>query len=154
MNRPAHTQIWLAIFVVAAVAVASAAQDRTTITPSGIRIGERLTYNISFQRYESVGFAEIYAVSRGKLGDIDALELRMKIKTTGLLSAAFYQIDEVRTTFANPDTGAPLMVKRQDNGSVSVKETVSNFLSSPAQGFDLLTLLYHARQSGGSGSFL
>src|SRR3954470_8432604 len=128
MNRPAYTQIWLAIFVVAAVAVASAAQDRTTITPSGIRIGERLTYNISFQRYESVGFAEMYAVSRGKLGDIDALELRMKIKTTGLLSAAFFQIDELRTVFANPDAGTPLMVRRQDNSGVSVRETVNSYV--------------------------
>src|SRR3954467_15766631 len=141
MNRPAYTQIWLAIFVVAAFALTSAAQDRTTITPSGIRIGERLTYNISFQRYESVGFAEMYAVSRGKLGDVDALELRMKIKTTGLLSAAFYQADEVRTTFANPETGAPLLVRRQDNSGVSVREIVTSYLAGSSSGFDLLTLM-------------
>src|ERR1044071_1307427 len=96
--------------------------SKIDITPAGFRIGERLTYNISFQKYDNVGFAEMYAVSRGKLGDLDAVELRMKLKTTGLLSAAFYQIDESRTTFANPETGAPLLVKRQDNSGVVIKE--------------------------------
>jgi hypothetical protein len=124
------------------------------VTPAGFRIGERLTYNISFQKYDNVGFAEIYAVSRGKLGESDAVELRMRFKTTGLLSAAFYQIDESRTTFANPETGAPLLVKRQDNSSVVIKELVSSYANSPSPGMDLLTLIYRARQAGGSGSFL
>src|SRR6185503_10114593 len=123
-------------------------------TPSGIRLGERLSYNISFQRYDNVGYAEMIAVSRGKLGDADAVELRMRIKTTGLLSAAFYQIDESRTTFVNPESGSPMLVKRQDNGSVAVRETVTNYLNSPSPGFDLLSMIYKVRQSGGSGSFV
>jgi len=128
--------------------------NKTDVTPAGFRIGERLTYSISFQKYDNVGFAEIYAVSRGKLGETDAVELRMKLKTTGLLSAAFYQIDESRTTFANPETGAPLVVKRQDNSGVVIKELVSNYVNSPSPGMDLLTLIYRARQSGAPGSFL
>lgn len=150
-----HKSVCLLGLVVAVFGCA-AAQDaaKPDVTPAGIRIGERLTYNISFQRYDNVGFAEMYAVSRGKLGDADAVELRMKIKTTGLLSAAFYQIDESRTTFANPETGAPLLVKKQDNGGVVIKELVSNYVNSPSPGFDLLTLIYKARQSGGAGSFV
>jgi hypothetical protein len=123
------------------------------ITPSGIHIGERLGYNITFQRYENVGYFETYAVSRGKLGDVDAIELRMKIKTTGILNAAFYQIDETRTTFAAPDTGNPLLVRRHDNTGVEVRESVSNYTNAPTSGFDLLTLIYRIRQLGGAGSF-
>ena len=142
-------------FVVVALTTASAQESgKTAITPSGIRIGERLTYNISFQSYNDVGFFETFAVSRGKLGDVDAVELRMKLKTSGLLSAAFYQMDESRTTFASPETGSPLFVRRRDNSGVEMRETVSNYLGAPAPGFDLLTLLYRLRASGGAGSFI
>jgi len=148
----------LSLFVLAIVFSTAVllAQDapHPVVTGSGIRIGERLTYNVSFQNYDSLGYAELFAVSRGKLGDADALELRMKLKTTGLLSAAFFQIDETRTTFANPDSGTPLLVKRQDNSGVAIKESVTNYLASPPSGLDLITLIYKARQSAGSGSFV
>src|SRR4051795_171022 len=88
---------------------------KAQVTPAGFRLGERLTYSMSFQRYENAGFIETYAVSRGKLGDVDAVELRMRIKTAGLFSAAFYQLDESRTTFASPDSGNPIFIRRQDN---------------------------------------
>lgn len=138
------------------IAVASCvAQDlsKTQIAPSGIRIGERLTYNMSFELYENVGFAEMYAVSRGKLGDADAIELRAKFKTTGIFSAAFFQHDETRTTFVGYESGSPLLVRRRDNLGASVRETVSNYTSSPAPGFDLVSLIYRSRPTGGSGSF-
>src|SRR5215471_10111319 len=99
MSRCPHKLVGLlAAVVLAFVAAIGFSQESAgqQTTPSGIRIGERLGYNIAFQRYENVGYFETYAVSRGKLGDVDAVELRMKIKTTGILNAAFYPIDETR----------------------------------------------------------
>lgn len=158
MNRSTHSLAVLAlsitIVIVTAVALRGQETARPQILPSGIHIGERLTYNISFQRYDNVGYAEICAVSRGRLGDADAIELRMKIKTSGLLSAAFFQIDQSRTTYASVESGTPVMVRRQDNSGVTVRETVSNYLTSPASGLDFLTLLYKARQQSGAGSFI
>src|SRR5262249_38414114 len=61
--------------------------------------------------------------------------------------------DETRTTFAAPDTGNPLLVKRHDNSGVEVHETVSNYTAAPISGFDLLTLIYRVRQLGGAGTF-
>jgi hypothetical protein len=154
MIKLAHTEFFLVLLFMAAATVLSQTANHVTTTPTGIRIGERLSYNISFQRYDNVGYAETYAVSRGKLGEADAVELRMKIKTTGLLSAAFYQIDESRTTFAAFETGMPLLVRRQDNSGVAIRETVSNYLAAPASGLDILTAIYKARQTGGSGTFI
>lgn len=155
MIRSAHKAILVIIGIFTGLTLSAAGQDpqHDQITQSGVRIGERLTYNMSFQRYNSVGFAELYAVSRGKLGEADAVEIRMKFKTTGLLSAAFYEIDETATVLANPETGMPLMVRRQDNVGVSARETVTNYSTSPSPGYDLLSLIYKVRQSGGSGSF-
>jgi hypothetical protein len=154
MHSFAHSKFVLLAVILFGVAVCIG-QDpvRPQVTPSGIRIGERLTYNMSFELYENVGYAETYAVSRGKLGDADALELHSKFKTTGIFSAAFFQYDESRTTFVGYESGAPLLVRRRDNLGASVRETVSNYSNSPAAGYDLLSLIYKSRQTAGSGSF-
>lgn len=122
-------------------------------TPA-FRIGERLTYNISFEKFNNAGYAEIYVVSRGKLADRDAVELRSKLKTNDFVSAAFYLLDESRTTFASAEKGLPLYVRKTENASVLPKETVNNFLLVPTINHDFLTLIYQARNSGGVGNFL
>jgi hypothetical protein len=118
------------------------------------RIGERLTYNISFEKFNNAGYAEIYVVSRGKLADRDAVELRSKIKTNDFVSAAFYFLDESRTTFASSEKGLPLYIRKTENASVLPKETVNNFLVVPTINYDFLTLIYQARNAGGIGNFI
>ena len=132
------------------------AQNQTKIQmlPSApFRVGERLTYNISFEKFNNAAFAEIYTVSRGKLGERDAVELRAKIKTNDLVSAAFYLLDESRTTFASTETGLPLYIRKTFNAVVLPKETTYNYTVSPTLNYDLLTLIYKARNSGGVGNF-
>lgn len=116
------------------------------------RIGERLTYNISFEKFNNAAYAEIYAVSRGKLGEKDAVELRSKIKTNELVSA-FYLLDETRTTYASSESGLPLYVRKISNAGATPKETVNNFLINPTAYNDLLTAIYQARNAGGNGTF-
>ena len=122
-------------------------------TTGNFRIGERLTYNFSFEKFGNVAYAEIYAASQGKLGERNAVELRSKIKTLNLFSAAFYMFDESRTTFAATDTGLPLYIRNAVNLSVSPQETISNFLVSPTTNYDWLSLIYQVRNTGGIGSF-
>ncbi len=75
------------------------------ISSSLFRNGERLTYNLTFGKFKNAGVAEIYVASTGKVGEKNAVELQSKIKTTNLVSAAFYLLDESRTTFAAADSG-------------------------------------------------
>jgi hypothetical protein len=125
-----------------------------TLSPSTpFRIGERLTYNISFEKFNNAAYAEIYAVSRGKLGEKDAVEIHSKIKTSELVSAAFYLLDETRTTYASGDSGLPLYTRKTSNTGVSPKETVENFLVNPTAYNDLLTLVYQVRNANGAGTF-
>ncbi|MCY7375069.1 MAG: DUF3108 domain-containing protein [Pyrinomonadaceae bacterium] len=123
-----------------------------TLPPTPFRIGERLTYNVSFANLNNAAYAETYVVSRGRLGDKDAVELRSKIKTNELVSA-FYLIDESRTTYAASDSGLPLYIRKMSNEGVTPKETVGNFTVNPTAYNDLLTVIYQARNAGGSGSF-
>lgn len=123
------------------------------LLPTPFRIGERLTYNITFEKFNDAAFAEIYVVSRGKLGDKNAVELRSKIKTADLVSAAFYLLDETRTTFASDENGLPLYTRKTSNTGIFPKETIGNFLGLPTANYDLLTLIYGARTFGGIGTF-
>ena len=133
------------VFLLIALATASAAQTQ-------FRIGERVTYAVSLDKYKEAAYAEIYCVSRGALSGKDAIELRSKVKTLNLVSAAVAQIDETRTTFVDPDSGSPLYITRVDNSEGLPKETVSDFRRSGAAGLDLLSLLYKIRHLSGSGS--
>jgi hypothetical protein len=138
------------VLVFAAEAPGQASVSTASNVP--FRIGERLTYKVSFDRYPNAGYAEFHVVSKGKIGERAAVELRSRFKTLGLFSAASLLVDETTTTFASPETGLPLYVKRADLTGGVPKETIANFLDAPSQNFDLLSMLYRIRYSSGGGS--
>ncbi|MEP7149752.1 MAG: DUF3108 domain-containing protein [Acidobacteriota bacterium] len=142
----------IALAVLAFVAPLTGIFAQAGAEANGFRIGERLNYNVSIGRFANAAYGELYCVSRGRLGDKDAIEVRAKFKTLDLASAAFYLIDESRTTFISPSTGLPLYTSVNQNAFGLPKETVQNFLSTPTPHADLLTMIYRLRQSGGTGS--
>lgn len=161
--RPSHRETtaeplkwFIAVACLAFIAIllgVSNIDAQAVVTESnGIRIGERLTYSVSLGKIPNMAYAETYAVSRGRLGDKDAIEIRTKFKTLDLASATFHLVDETRTTFASPATGLPLHVTVNQNAFGLPKEIVSNFLLAPTTHFDLATMIYRIRQSGGTGS--
>lgn len=125
-------------------------QTQTELFP----VGERLSYNVSFENFDNAAYAEISVVSRGRLEGFESVELYSKIKSIDLLSAAFYMFDEERTTFASIDTGLPLYVRKVSKDGVLPQESVENYLKMPTANFDLLTLIYKIRRSNGIGTFL
>ncbi len=132
------------------------AQDNSAVKalpPTPFRIGERITYNVSFDRFKNAAYAETYVVSRGKIGDKDVVELRSKLRTSEFVSAAFYLVDESRTTYASAETGLPLYIRKISNAGVLPTETINNYLVTPTFNFDWLTLIYRARNAGGTGVF-
>ncbi|HVF46287.1 MAG TPA: DUF3108 domain-containing protein [Pyrinomonadaceae bacterium] len=118
-----------------------------------LRVGEKLSYNISFGKFTDAGNAELFVASRGKLGLTDAIEIRSRVKTVDLVSAAFMLLDESRTVYAAPDTGLPLYVSKISQVGAIPREMVSNYLTVPTSNFDLITLLYRVRETGGIGTF-
>ena len=122
-------------------------------SPPNFRVGEKLTYNISFGKFADGGYAELYVVSRGKLGSKDAVEIRSRMKTAGLVSSSFLLLDENRTVFVSPDTGMPLYIRRVTNDGPLPKDTVNNYLTDVVSHFDLITLIYKAREAGIPGTY-
>ncbi len=117
------------------------------------RVGERLSYNLSFGKLKDGGYAELFIASRGKLGGKDAVEIHSKFKTIGVVAASFMLLDETRTVYVDPLSGMPLFIRRTElNGPLPV-DTVSNYLSEPSTDFDIVSLIYKLRESGGTGSY-
>lgn len=129
------------------------AQKRNALPADHFLIGEKLTYNVSFEKFNNAAYAELYVVSRGKLSGRDVIELHSKIKTNELVSAAYYQLDEVRQTFASIENGHPLYVRKIEDASGLPNETIANYLSAPTENYDLLSLIYSLRYFGAEGVF-
>ena len=130
------------------------AQKVTVVaSPTNFRIGEKLAYTVSYGKFPDAAYAETHVVSRGKIGGKDAIEIRSKVKTLEIVAAAFFMFDESRTVYAAPDSGLPLYVSTLSQDSALPKETIGNYLTSPTTNFDMVTLLYKAREAGGVGTF-
>ncbi|CAN5420474.1 hypothetical protein BH10ACI3_BH10ACI3_24020 [soil metagenome] len=156
-RRPFVTR-WAAIFAILifgwSFTVAISAQSTESAdTISHFRVGERLTYNISFGKFPNAGFAETYVVSNGTLSGKPAVEIHSKVKTVDLISAAFLMFDESRVVFASPATGFPLYYSQDSHEGAIPMELVTSYLSQPTSSYDMLTVLFKARESGGNGTF-
>lgn len=134
------------------LSVNSVSAQSETDTATVFPVGERLTYTVSLDKLPDVAYAETYVVSTGRLGDADAVELRLRIKTRELASAAFYMVDESRTTFAAMQSGVPLAIRRTGLINGLPGETAVDLSNSQSAGFDLATLIYAIRRGGTVGS--
>jgi hypothetical protein len=79
----------------------------TSFAPDIYRIGEHLTYNVSFSNFTSVAYVDLQVVSRGMFAGRDAIQLRAHLQTTGVVSVALFSINNDYTTYIDPQTGIP-----------------------------------------------
>ncbi|CAN5160963.1 hypothetical protein BH20ACI2_BH20ACI2_04290 [soil metagenome] len=159
------TRRWLAFFIFATISVVALGwgsgspaylavpQASAEDLPSAFRIGEKLSYNVSFGKFANAAFAETSVVSRGKLSGREAVEIRGRVKTLEMVSAAFFMVDESRTVYAAPDSGLPLYISSNSHNTILPQEKISNYLSQTASGYDFLSVLFKARDSAGAGTF-
>ncbi len=108
------------------------------------RVGEKITYNISFGSIKEAAYAELFVVSSGKLRGEDAIELQAKFKTINLLSA-FYPISQTRICYVSAKTGLPLYNQIISDEEMIPREKTQNFLENPTAYHNLLTTLYQIR---------
>lgn len=138
-----------ALLAFAQIDIASAHESEYERFPNG----EKLTYNISFEKFRNAAYAEVFVASKGTIEGKEAVELRGKIKSVDLVSAAFFLFDRSRTVFASAETGLPLYIKDVSRDAGLPVESISSYLADPATSLDLLTLFYQVRLNGGAGSF-
>ncbi len=61
---------------------------------AAFRMGERLSYTVSLERFPNVAHIETSVSSRGTISGRDVIELQGKVKTFDIVSATFPLIDE------------------------------------------------------------
>ena len=138
------------------------AQEKETLTPltvsqSAYRVGERLTYNVSFSNFPSAAHVEVEVVSRGTFYGREAIQLRAHVETTGLINVALFAINNDYVTYIDPNTGLPFRTEQTARDAIRAASAVQDLNQSagseaiPARqrGFpgtyDLVSAFYRAR---------
>ncbi|MDX6695590.1 MAG: hypothetical protein QOF02_3193 [Blastocatellia bacterium] len=82
------------------------------IAASPYRIGERLTYHVTFSNFINAAHIELLVAARGQFFNRDALQLRAHIETAGVVNAALYSINNDYTTYLDPASGLPFRTQQ------------------------------------------
>ncbi len=135
----------------------AAAQNGThSFSQAPYRVGERLTYNVSFSNFPSAAHAEFEIVSRGVHFGREAIELRAHVETTGVVNVALFAINSDYTTYIDPGTGLPFRSQEvaRDAKSTDIahdytqpagNEAIPPKMSALGGTFDFLSAFYRAR---------
>jgi hypothetical protein len=124
---------------------------------SPYRVGERLTYNVSYSNFPSAAHVEVEVVSRGTHFGREAVQLRAHVETTGVVNVALFAINNDYLTYVDPESGLPFRSEETARDAIESAGSVEDF-NQPAgndaippkqRGFpgvyDLLSAFYRAR---------
>jgi hypothetical protein len=76
-------------------------------SPAPYKVGEHLTYDISFSNFFSVAHVDLQVMSRGVFAGRDSIQLRAHAQTTGVVNVALFSINNDYTTYVDPENGLP-----------------------------------------------
>jgi hypothetical protein len=71
------------------------------------RVGERLTYDVSFAQFVSAAHVEMYVAGRGRYFDREGIELRAHVETSGIVNVALLALNNDYVTYVDTVTGWP-----------------------------------------------
>ena len=124
---------------------------------SSYRVGEKLTYNVSFSNFPSAAHVEVEVVSRGTHFGREAIQLRAHVETTGVINVALFAINNDYMSYVDPATGLPFRFQETVRDAIRSADSVDDF-SQPGgneaippkqKGFpgtyDLVSVFYRAR---------
>ena len=71
------------------------------------KVGEHLTYDVSFSNFMSIAHVDLQVVSRGIFSGRDSIQLRAHAQTSGVVNVALFSINNDYTTYVDPESGLP-----------------------------------------------
>lgn len=154
-------QFWW-VAALAALFTTAPAQDTATTSPFNpavYRVGERLTYDVSFAQFVSAAHVELFVAGRGKYFDRDGFQLRAHVETSGVVNVALLGINNDYTTFVDAVSGLPYRTQQVVREAGRTSEASSDYnqpagtAAIPARlhaaefpgTFDLLSAVYRLR---------
>jgi hypothetical protein len=100
------------LLVLGAFALPSSAQQTDDsasrpFSPAPYRVGERLTYTVSFSNFISAAHVELFVASRGTFFGREGIQLKGHIETSGVVNAALFAVNNDYVTYVDPLSGLP-----------------------------------------------
>lgn len=129
---------------------------------SPLRVGEHLTYNVTWSEFATAARVEVEVVGQGVFFGQDSYQIRTKFETLGQVRSLFGDIDHQYTSYVNPKTAVPhRLVSSIRQGKKQEEETIvfdqskqqaafSDESTVPIQQgtYDLNSLIYAMRLRG------
>ena len=133
--------------------------SQSPFNPAAYRVGERLSYSISFSHFVGAAHVEIYVAGRGTFFNRDGIQLRAHAETTGVVNVAVFAINNDYATYVDTATGLPFraqqVVREADRTSDSASDynQPAGIAALPGQTgagvfpgtYDLLSAVYRVR---------
>ncbi|MGH9799704.1 MAG: DUF3108 domain-containing protein, partial [Blastocatellia bacterium] len=141
---------------------AAPADASSSYDGSSLRVGERLTYNVTFSEFAVAARIEMEIVEQGVFFGQDGFQIRTKAENVGQVRSLFGDMDYQFTAYVNPRTAVPYrLVSSVRQGGTQTEETVTfdqgkkqatfsddSSINIPAGAFDLTSLVYAMRLQG------
>ncbi len=133
--------------------------SQSPFNDAAYRVGERLTYNVSFSQFVSAAHVELLVAGRGTFFNRDAIQLRAHAETSGVVNVAVFAINNDYTTYVDPTTGLPFRAQKVVREANRTSDSASDYnqpagiAALPSQAgpgvfpgtYDLLSALYRVR---------
>ncbi|HEY8186111.1 MAG TPA: DUF3108 domain-containing protein [Pyrinomonadaceae bacterium] len=117
------------LLVLGPFALSSSAQqtDDRPFSPAPYRIGEQLTYNISFSNFISAAHVQVLVASRGIFFGRDAIQLKGHVETNGVVNAALFAVNNDYVAYVDPLNGLPFRSEQTLREASRTAETATDF---------------------------
>src|SRR5882672_4068088 len=133
--------------------------SQSPFNTAAYRVGERLSYNVSFSQFVSAAHIEFFVAGRGMFFNREGIQLRAHAETSGVVNVAVFAINNDYTTYVDSATGLPFraqqVVREADRTSDSASDynQPAGIAALPSQAgtgvspgtYDLVSALYLVR---------
>jgi len=133
--------------------------SQSPFNAAAYRVGERLTYNVSFSQFVSAAHVELFVAGRGTFFNREGIQLRAHAETNGVVNVAVFAINNDYATYVDPTTGLPFRAQQDVREADRTSDSASDYnqpagiAALPSQAgtgvfpgtYDLLSALYRVR---------
>jgi hypothetical protein len=96
-------------------------------SPAPYKVGERLTYNVSFSNFISAAHVELLVAGRGTFFGREGIQLKGHVETNGVVNAALFAINNDYISYVDPATGLPFRAEQTIRETARVADNSVDF---------------------------
>lgn len=146
MNQRLKLALWIPLFLLLALPNVSGQRKgdiaSLPFSSAPYRVGERLTYDVSFSNFISAAHVEIRVVALGNFFGREAVLLRGHVETTGVVNVALLAINDDHLSYVDPQTGLPYRSELVRHEGTRATESAQELSAGI---YDFMSAIYRVR---------